>query len=46
MFKKKLTKTTAMKSETHFRKEAIENCRGKVSKENSIIGKVGALQNF
>ena len=32
-------KTSAVKSETHFRTEAIENERGEVLKENSIIGR-------
>ena len=43
MFNKKapfLTKKTpTVKSETHFSIEAIKNYRGKVLKENSIIGK-------
>ena len=32
-----LTKKTRMKSEADFSREAIENVRGKVSKESSII---------
>ena len=32
-------KTSAVKSETQFSREAIENYRGKVLKENSIIGR-------
>ena len=32
-------KTSAVKSETHFSKEAIDNWRGKVLKENSITGR-------
>ena len=32
-------KTSALKSETHFRREALENYRGKVLKQNSIIRK-------
>ena len=32
-------KTSVVKSETHFRREALENYRGKVLKENSIIGR-------
>ena len=31
-------KTSAVKSETHFRREAIENYHGKVLKGNSFIG--------
>ena len=33
-------KISAMKSETHFSRKAIENERGKVLKENSIIGRI------
>ena len=32
-------KTSAVKSETHYRKEASKVWRGKVFKENSIIGR-------
>ena len=32
-------KTSAVKSETHFSREAIENESDKVLKENSIIGR-------
>ena len=32
-------KISAVKSETHYSKEAIENKRSKVLKENSIIGR-------
>ena len=31
-------KTSAMKPETQFTREVIENLRGRVSKENSITG--------
>ena len=33
------TKTSAVKSETHFGRELIDKQRGKVLKENSIIGR-------
>ena len=45
-------KTSVVKSETHFSREAIENNIGKVSKENSIIGrswssaKLFIMQNY
>ena len=45
-------KTSAVKSETHFSREVIENHIGKVSKENSIIGrswssaKLFIMQNY
>ena len=32
-------KISAVKSETHFSREAMKNQRGKVLKENSIIGR-------
>ena len=32
-------KTSAVKSETHLSRKAIENERGKVLKENAIIGR-------
>ena len=35
-----LTKKIAVKSEAYFSREAIENKRGKVLKENSIIGRI------
>ena len=34
-----MKKTSAVKSETRFSREAIENWSGKVLKENSIIGR-------
>ena len=34
-----MKKTSAVKSETHFSREAFGNERGKVLKENSIIGR-------
>ena len=45
-------KTSAVKSETYFSREAIENYRGKVLKGNSIIGrnwssaKLFIMQNY
>ena len=34
-----MKKISVVKSETHFSREAIKNQRGKVLKENSIIGR-------
>ena len=40
-------KTSAVKSETHFSREPTEDQRGKVLKENSIIGRnLFIVQNY
>ena len=50
MFKQKkpflAKKTSAMKSETHFSREAIEVSCGKVLKKNSIIGRSWSSVNL